>query len=252
MPARRTSDRTARAKAAALQPYTGTRVDRIGVVVPVHDEEQALRQSLDALDVAASRVAMPVAVIVVLDACTDGSADVVDGFPGGGVRAIAVEANSVGFARAAGMTELLRRNGESGTWLATTDGDSIVPPNWFTAQMRHVDAGARVIAGTIDVHDWGDRSSVLRERARNDYRADPHRHIHGANLSFAATAYRAAGGFRSLTCDEDVQLVHAFSANAEPITWATDLPVITSARREARAPRGFASYLSSLEDSLQA
>jgi glycosyltransferase involved in cell wall biosynthesis len=222
------------------------------VVVPANNEEHALHQCLDALHVAASCVAVPVTVIVVLDGCTDNSAAVVDGFHEGCVEAIVVEANSVGVARATGMAELLRRHGESGSWLATTDGDSMVPRNWLAAQVRHAATGARVVAGTVTVEDWGDRSGKLRDRARRDYRAVPHRHIHGANLSFAATAYRAAGGFDPVTSDEDVRLVDAFRANREPITWATDLPVVTSARRHARAPRGFASYLSALEDSLRA
>jgi glycosyltransferase involved in cell wall biosynthesis len=240
------------ASSVAPPPYTGTRIDRIGVVVPVNNEEHTLRQCLDALDATASCVAVPVTVIVVLDCCTDNSAAIVDGFHGGRMEAIAVEANNVGFARSAGMDELLRRHGESGTWLATTDGDSRVPPNWLATQVRHAATGARAVAGTVTVEDWGDRSSTLRDRARKDYRAVAHRHIHGANLSFAAAAYRAAGGFAPITSDEDVRLVDALRANGETITWATDLPVVTSARRHARAPRGFATYLSALEDSLQA
>jgi glycosyltransferase involved in cell wall biosynthesis len=242
----------ASAKPVAPQPYTGTRIDRIGVVVPVKNEEQTLAQCLDGLEVAASRVAMPVTVIVVLDACTDNSASVVAGFHAGGAEAITVEASNVGSARAAGMTELLSRHGASGTWLATTDGDSVVPERWLAAHLRHAEAGARVVAGTVAVQDWEDRSSAVRDRARLDYRGRRPHHIHGANLSFAATAYTAAGGFKPIACNEDVQLVDAFRANAEPIAWATDIPVVTSARRHARAPWGFAGYLSSLEDCLQA
>jgi hypothetical protein len=201
------------------------------------------------MDVAATRVAVPVTVIVVLDACTDNSAAVVRAAQTG-VEAIVVDANSVGCARAAGMAELLRRDGQSGTWLATTDGDSVVPPNWLGSQLRHADAGARVVIGTVVVKDWEDRSAAVRDRAIRDYRMN-HNHIHGANLSFDAAAYHAAGGFRLVTHDEDVRLVQAFKANSEAIAWAVDLPVVTSARRRARAPRGFSSYLSSLEGSLE-
>lgn len=69
-----------------------------------------------------------------------------------------------------------------------------------------------------------------------------------ANLSFAADAYTAAGGFRPVRCHEDVLLVDALEDAGEPITWATDLCVLTSARRDGRAPNGFADYLTSLED----
>lgn len=198
----------------------------------MNNEDHALRQCLDALDAEAFCVAEPVAVIVVLDSCTDDSAAVLNGFRGGRVDSIAVEATNVGVARAAGMAELLHRRAASGTWLATTDGDSIVPRHWFAAQVRHAAAGAGVVAGTITVEDWGERSSMLRDRARRGYRAGPHRHVHGANLSFAAEAYRAAGGFAPVTSDEDVRLVDAFRANGETITWATD--TISGARRCVR------------------
>ena len=140
--------------------------------------------------------------------------------------------------------------GQSGIWLATTDGDSVVPRNWLASQLRHAEAGARVVVGTVVVKDWEDRSVAVRDRATRDYRV-AHNHIHGANLSFDADAYCAAGGFQHVTHDEDVRLVQTFKANSEAITWAVDLPVVTSARRRARAPRGFSTYLSALEESQQ-
>jgi hypothetical protein len=196
-------------------------------------------------------VPVPVTVVVVLDDCTDDSAAKAGSFAMPGMQTISVAARCVGFARAAGMTALLGQLGRCGTWLATTDADSVVPQNWLSAQSRHAEAGARVVAGTISVTDWRGRSSALAERAERDYRVNGHRHVHGTNLSFAAGAYCATGGFPPVTYDEDVQLVDAFMRNNEPITWATDMPVVTSARRHARAPEGFANYLASLEQSLQ-
>jgi len=243
----------AAAKCTAAGTNPGTRIDRIGVVVPANNEQCALPACLDGLQAAARRVRVPVTVIVVLDSCTDLSAAVVDAArqsEGMSVQAITVDARNVGFARRAGMTELLRLGPGPGTWLATTDADSVVPDRWFAAQLNHADAGARVVAGTVAVTDWQDRSDGVRERAVSDYLATPHRHIHGANLSFAAIAYQAAGGFRPIPSSEDVALVDAFRRNDEPIAWALDLAVRTSARRQARAPRGFAGYLSSLEGAL--
>lgn len=237
----------------AAAPNSGASVDRIGVVVPANNEESALPVCLEGLRIAASRVATPVTVVVVLDSCTDFSADVVYEAiktPGITVRALTVDARNVGFARLAGMSELLGVIREPGLWLATTDADSAVPENWFAAQLDHVAAGARVVAGTVTVEDWQEHSHAVRDRATSAYLASPHRHVHGANLSFTATAYLAAGGFSPLASDEDVALVRAFRANDEPIAWAMDLAVTTSARRQARAPRGFAGYLSSLADPL--
>jgi glycosyltransferase involved in cell wall biosynthesis len=232
-------------------PTAGNLIDRIGVVVPVHNEQDTLPRCLHGLAVATCAAPVPVTTVLILDACTDSSAAVAGSFAMPGLQTISVAARCVGSARAAGMSALLRQLGRSGTWLATTDADSVVPPNWLSAQSCHAKVGARVVAGTISVTDWEGRSSALAERAERDYRANAHRHVHGANLSFAADAYCAAGGFPPVTCDEDVQLVDAFRRNNEAIAWATDMPVVTSARREARAPQGFANYLSSLEQSMQ-
>ncbi len=238
---------------AAAAANSGTPIDRIGVVVPANNEERALPVCLEGLRVAARRVSTPVTVVVVLDGCIDSSADVVREAiktTAITVKAVTVDAHNVGFARRAGMTELLSFSPEPGTWLATTDADSVVPENWFGAQLNHADAGAHVVAGTVIVEDWQEHSHAVRDRATSDYLASPHRHVHGANLSFTATAYLAAGGFSPVASDEDVALVDAFRANDEPIAWALDLAVTTSARRQARAPSGFAGYLSSLADSL--
>ncbi len=45
-----------------------------------------------------------------------------------------------------------------GTWLATTDADSVVPAHWLMAQLRHTERGARMVAGTVAVQDWQNRS----------------------------------------------------------------------------------------------
>lgn len=239
---------------SALAAQGASEIDRIGVIVPAHNEAETLPRCLAALSVAAHATTLPVTIIVVLDTCTDGSARAVDvarTLDGGLIEAMAVEVRNVGAARRAGIADYLRRHGSVGTWLATTDADSEVPSNWLTAQVKHAHAGARMVAGTVDVGDWVDYSGAVRERMSRDYAAGPHRHIHGANLSFSAEAYCAHGGFPAVPCHEDVALVDAFRAGNEPIAWAMDLPVVTSARRIGRAPNGFANYLAKLERSVK-
>ena len=225
-------------------------INRIGVVVPAKDEEMLLPACLDALIVAARQVPVQVTVVVVLDACSDNSAAIVDAAARRTadviVHPVVVDANSVGAARRAGMRTLLDRpdaRGLDGLWLASTDADSVVPADWLRAQLAHAAAGAQVVVGTIVVTDWQERSQAVRDQAIAAYNATHHRHVHGANLSFTARSYVAAGGFPAQPYDEDVALVHAFSAADEPIAWAVDLPVTTSARRQSRAPFGFAGYL---------
>lgn len=225
----------------------------VGVVVPAKDERQTLAACLLSLVDAARQVDVPVCVMVVLDDCSDGSADVVRDVAAAAkdvrIDHLEVTANSVGHARRAGMASLIARLGASGTWLATTDADSVVPPHWLSAQLHHAVRGAEVVAGTVTVDDWQDRPSGLRERAVRRYAHDPlhHGHVHGANLSFWAAAYLVAGGFPDQRHSEDVALVRSFRRNAQRIAWAIDLPVTTSARRNARAPEGFSSYLNTLE-----
>jgi hypothetical protein len=60
-----------------------------------------------------------------------------------------------------------------------------------------------------------------------------------------ASTYLSAGGFRPLLLREDVDLVHRLG-HAGAVIAADAVPdVITSGRSIARAPGGYASYLSS-------
>ena len=70
--------------------------------------------------------------------------------------------------------------------------------------------------------------------------------MHGANLGFTARAYLKAGGFPPVPTAEDHALVTALSASGARILRTTEVSVRTSARRHARAPRGFGHLLSSL------
>ena len=89
----------------------------------------------------------------------------------------------------------------------------------------------------------------MRRRYTQGYRAwrGHHPHVHGANLGFAADAYLAAGGFRPLPTAEDHALVDDLLARpACQLLRTTRVPVMTSARALARAPRGFSWLLGTL------
>ena len=70
--------------------------------------------------------------------------------------------------------------------------------------------------------------------------------MHGANLGIRASAYRAAGGFQPLPTAEDHALIAAATAAGCRVLRAADVTVETSARRQARAPRGFSHVLRAL------
>ncbi len=232
-----------------VAPITGE-VQRVGVVVPAKNEAGFVLRCLDALAVAAAAVAVPVAVAVVLDDCTDDTPALVAGAAAGlglDLHTREIRASSVGTARQLGMAACLARLGVAGTWLATTDADSVVPADWLTRQLRYAQAGANVVAGTVGVEDWSERPSGVCRLAESAYRNPDRRHVHGANLGVRAESYLSVGGFPAVDRDEDVGLVAALAQAGEPIVWAEDLAVTTSSRRVARAPAGFATYLDRLE-----
>jgi glycosyltransferase involved in cell wall biosynthesis len=221
----------------------------IGVVVPAHDEEELLAGCLAGLRDAARGVAgrARVCVMVVADDCSDGTEALARRHRVGVVR---VAARNVGRARAAGADVLLSRPAGPAAWLATTDADSVVPPDWLAAQLDARDAGADAWVGTVEVADWAGLPARVRARYRAAYAdraaGDGHRHVHGASLAVAARAYRGVGGFPSLASGEDVALVRRLDEAGLRVVRDPAHPVATSARTTARAPDGFASHLRGL------
>lgn len=227
----------------------------IGVVIPAHNEELCLDACLRAARSAAADPALlgeTVHITVALDSCTDGSRAIVErhaaraasaASPGGGcvIDWLPVEARNVGVTRAAGARHLLARGAR---WLAFTDADTEVSPQWLSAQLRlNVD----VVCGTVAVRDWSPHlhnAELLCQHFHNSYTdVDGHQHIHGANLGVAAHAYLRAGGFAPLTCSEDVALVQALQRAGASFAWSAAPRVTTSARTEARARGGFGDTL---------
>jgi glycosyltransferase involved in cell wall biosynthesis len=223
-------------------------IERVGVVVPARDEQLLLPRCLDALAAAVAQVRVPVDVVVVLDRCTDGSAAVVARRPW--VRAVEADAGSVGRARALGCACVLHGHDPERLdrlWLASTDADSRVPVDWLATQLRLAEAGAEVVLGTVDVDDWGDHPPHVQHRWRSSYvAADGHPHVHGANVGCRADAYTGAGGFLALSSDEDVALAAALAEDGRRVVRTAAIPVLTSARRRARAGGGFSDHLAAL------
>jgi glycosyltransferase involved in cell wall biosynthesis len=239
----------------------------VGVIVPAHNEQDLLPSCLASLRRAARALrGMPVHVVVVADACRDRTAEAARR---GGASVVTISARSVGAARAAGARELLRRTGHldpASVWLATTDADTLVPARWLRQQARYATQGWDAIVGTVKVTDWSGYPSGIRSRFRERYERGPeqpsepsepnghdgsvtgrHPHVHGANLGFRASAYLRAAGFPALATAEDHALVAALTAAGSRVLRTRALPVVTSARRDSRAPHGFGDYLMQLE-----
>ena len=224
-------------------------IKAVGVVVPAHNEQDLLPACLVAVRHAARQVSVPVHLVVVADACTDKTADLASAL---GATVIESGAHNVGAARQAGVSLVLRsarRLDPAEVWVATTDADSLVPRHWLTRQLRYARRGWKGVVGTVTVADWAGHPHHVQRRYARGYRAwqGRHPHVHGANLGFTADAYLAAGGFRPLPTAEDHALVDDLRAACIPLLRTARCPVVTSARRRARAPRGFAWLLRTLD-----
>ena len=214
----------------------------LAVIVPAHDEEEHIGDCLQAVRIAARCPRLNgerVLIVVVLDACTDQTRLIARSW---GASVLSVDARNVGIARAHGA----RHGIDAGArWLAFTDADSVVGPEWLSAQLEQ---RSDAVCGTIEVRDWGDYGERLRQHHAATYiDADGHPHIHGANLGVTALAYQNVGGFQPLVSSEDVALVAALRDQGATIAWSAAPRVVTSARRRFRAPGGFGETLARVE-----
>lgn len=216
----------------------------IGVLIPVHNEEQLLGECLQTVIEAGRHPALggePVLILVVLDSCSDGSAAIARQYS---VATLEVSVRNVGQARAAGASLLLERGAR---WIACTDGDSSVAEDWLVEQLA-LDADA--VCGTVTLGQWSDDIPLEAQiRYQQNYQhREGHRHIHGANMGVSAAAYTLAGGFPPLACHEDVHLIRQLELSGARIAWSCRPRVTTSTRLQARAAGGFADYLRALSD----
>jgi hypothetical protein len=227
-------------------------ISAVGVVVPAVDEQATIGACLDALAVAGARMRavaaheIDVHIVVVLDTCVDGTAAVVMRHPD--VETVGCSVGGVGAARALGVQRLLAgANVPLGhLWLANSDADSTVPPDWLVAQVEEADRGADLVLGTVvpvaglsttTARAWSDRHSMHAG----------HPHVHGANLGIRADVYVALGGWPERSTGEDVALAErAVAAGHLKIVRTARIPVRTSVRLHGRAPHGFAAYLREL------
>lgn len=250
--------RTARGESRREDPGA-CGIDRLAVVIPAHNEEQHLERALSRVQAAAEALpctypSVSVGIVVVLDACTDGSARVARRFAAADPRfeVVGVDFRSVGRSRRAGVQALLPQGPDewsvppSKVWIANTDADSSVPRHWLVRQLELAAAGADVVVGSVEPDVAGMDPALVRLWHSRHRLEENHPHVHGANLGVRASAYLAAGGFPLSDCDEDRTLVDRLRRSGAAV-YATDTTrVVTSGRLEARTVRGFAAYLLAL------
>ncbi len=217
----------------------------IAVIVPAHNEAEHIDACLASIQHAALHPVLrdeAVQCFVALDDCSDRTGFIAQRR---GAALVVLRENNVGAARALGSRAAVAAGAR---WLAFTDADTVVAPDWLAAQLE---LRAEAVCGTVRVGDWRDRGAGVREHHDAAYNHDDgHRHVHGANLGVSTAAYVRAGGFAALVCNEDVALVGALRDAGVSIAWSSRPRVWTSARRDFKAPEGFGARLQRIEREL--
>ena len=241
--------------AAVLHPDAPSRV---AVVVPAHDEEDRIRKCLTSIEVARRRVedcGVVTSLAVVLDDCGDRTGTLARVCIRATDAVVCHNAHNVGRSRQRGFDTASRLAGSAPwrqLWLATTDADTVVPPDWLARQVRWACRGADAVAGSVRVDSFAEHpagtSTRYRQLVRRLRGREEHPHIHGANLGVRASALRAVGGVPPLRSGEDRALWEALGRAGFRRMSVNDFTVTTSGRAVGRAPEGFAELLRRLGD----
>ncbi len=187
---------------------------------------------------------------MVLDRCTDGTADIVATYPW--VERVVSSAGRVGAARAIGVQHALSQEtvAPERIWIATTDADSRVPADWLSHQLDHAARGADLFRGLVEPDEDECGPSAYAAWFTGYVQADGHGHVHGANLGVRGNAYALCGGFDQLAAfDEDVTLSRNAQSRRLRVVASAQARVATSGRLRGRVDAGgFAGYLRALDD----
>ncbi len=243
------------------------------VVIPVRNEAAYILAALQALTHQVDFAYNRYEVVVLANNCTDDTAAIARGWAAQHpdfrlhIVEITLEAADahVGRARRILMDEAYRRL----LWLerprgiiATTDGDTVVAPNWLAATWAEIAGGADGVGGRIVINRaereaFQARRLYLRDNGyrflvaemEHLYQAYPHdcwpRHHQHFGASFALTAqmYRRVGGLPPLRALEDVALYRAIMREDGCFRHSPAVRVTTSGRQYGRTEYGLAPQL---------
>ena len=240
---------------------------RISVVVPARNEKALIGSCLAALARQEGISAQEYEVLLVLDHCTDTTEaralEVAAEHPDLRLHLLEGPGRGAGHARRAGMEEAYDRLMSSGRpdgLIASTDADTVVAPDWLSAQLQASSSGARAIGGRIELRDDGDlpqgvvgwhaKQGRIRQRellaglgSADAPLGTEHWQFSGASLALTAAAYAEIGGLEPRAALEDEYLERALSRCGIPIERPRSVRVTTSARLVGRANRGLARDL---------
>ena len=257
------------AKVERFGPVLSVRPQTV-VAIPVKDEVDRLPLCLDAL---AGQTGVPfeeVAVVLLLNNCTDGTDEVVRQLaPLAPYRTemhiVTLEkafANA-GWARRLSMDAAAELVAPGGVIL-TTDADTIVDEDWIEQNRREIGEGLDAVAGYVmaDPMELMELPETILERGRMEWqyqqlvaelqsRADAEAHDPwprhnqncGASAAVTLEAYRRIGGLPPIPVGEDRALFEMIRRIDGKIRHSLDVHVVTSARTDGRALGGLSDAI---------
>lgn len=214
----------------------------IAVVIPAHNEEttieRCLRSVLAASDHCGSHGSLW--MVVVADACTDGTADIAQRAIGPFGEVLECQVRSAGAARNLGAAAALAHfqgAAPAQVWIANTDADTHVARNWLRVLVNWANEGVAALAGVVKLE---------REPAGT------HRHIHGANVAIRADAFLDAGGWSHRNLADDDCLWSRLRCRGWRIVSPSNSVVVRATRLHGAARGGFADALRLPVDAVRA
>lgn len=222
---------------------------RACVVVPAHNEEELIGACIAALADQRGVAREAYEVILVLDRCTDATAERARAAAGDAtLHVIDSIGAGVGHARRTGMDLAAGRLPHDGL-IATTDADSTPAPDWLATQLQAVTDGARAIGGRVEIGDHDVPDAALARRQADVPRryaaltgegAREHHQFSGASLAVTVATYVQVGALEPRDALEDEGFERTLHRHGIPIERLAAVQVTTSGRRIGRAPRGLA------------
>lgn len=209
---------------------------KVSFVIPAHNEENLIAECLTSVLAEIQRSGADAEVIVVNNASTDRTKEVVaERFPG--VRVVDEPVKGLVHARAAGMREAL------GELVANVDADTRVPAGWLTTVVDRFSKNQRLVAlsGPFLYYDLSlfDRA-LVRVFYAIGYLTYLFTHyvlrvgamLQGGNFVIRRAAFEGIGGFDTSISfyGEDTDVACRLAKVGE-VLWTWDLPIYSSGRR---------------------
>jgi GT2 family glycosyltransferase len=236
------------------------------VAIPVRNEQDHIGACLAAL--ARQRGAQPDGIVLLLNNCTDSSADCIRSV-NSGVPCDLIELElhgsraTAGFARSLAMRLAAEKLSDNDV-LLTTDADGQVEPDWLAENLLAIEEGADAVCGMADL-DPVDARQIPAHLHADDARecelaalldemsafldpdpADPlprHTQHSGASIAVTVAAWRRAGGMPPVPSGEDRAFIEKLRRVDMRIRHSPSVRVVVSGRTRGRAAGGMAETI---------